>query len=320
MRLFRNWTFALSLGCVVSLVGSAQTLTPPGATAGTGSQQKQSSLFGYAFQQINPTDKDYGSDLSSKGEAFTRATLDDTYFWSNCATLLMLAGVTGFCFFHLRGSDKKERIAAALIAQMWNGRVSDKIEIERRTREYNALVEKHDAVVEQSLSPGAPPAPVRQRRMTVEPRIELQPETMQEIPAERPIPANDSDRRPEILEVVTAASNPVADSPSTKPAPASPKDFIKKAAAKQASTDVPVEAEALVPAQAQEEKVTPSAPATAAQAGNTQESLELARLSQENIRLKSQVDAHRNTERNLKERLTKLQQYREISEKEQPVS
>ena len=48
--------------------------------------------------------------------------------------------------------DKRELIAASLIAQLWNGRVSDRIEIERRTRQFNQLVEAHNAETEGALS------------------------------------------------------------------------------------------------------------------------------------------------------------------------
>jgi hypothetical protein len=48
--------------------------------------------------------------------------------------------------------DKRELIAASLIAQLWNGRVSDRIEIERRTQQFNQLVEAHNAEVEATLS------------------------------------------------------------------------------------------------------------------------------------------------------------------------
>jgi hypothetical protein len=48
--------------------------------------------------------------------------------------------------------DKRELIAASLIAQLWNGRVSDRIEIERRTQQFNQLVEAHNAEAEAALS------------------------------------------------------------------------------------------------------------------------------------------------------------------------
>jgi hypothetical protein len=79
----------------------------------------------------------------------------------------LLIGVTGFFFLHLRSADKKERIAATLIAQMWNGRVSDKIEIERRTERYNALADEHNRLVEKSLCAATP----RRQRETPDRRV-----------------------------------------------------------------------------------------------------------------------------------------------------
>jgi hypothetical protein len=37
------------------------------------------------------------------------------------------------------------------LTELWNGRISDRIEIERRTRQYNELVDLHNAEVERGL-------------------------------------------------------------------------------------------------------------------------------------------------------------------------
>jgi hypothetical protein len=85
--------------------------------------------------------------------------MDDLYFWSNVVALILLSGVTTAFLFHLRAADKKEVTAATLIAQLWNGRVSDRIEIERRTDQYNSLVDEHNAVVERELMARSQPVP-----------------------------------------------------------------------------------------------------------------------------------------------------------------
>ena len=64
--------------------------------------------------------------------ALVENTIDDLYFWSNAVTLLCLAGWS-IVLLQWRAAEKREVIAASLIAQLWNGRVSDRIEIERRT-------------------------------------------------------------------------------------------------------------------------------------------------------------------------------------------
>ena len=73
-------------------------------------------------------------------------------FWSNVVTLLLLSGLVAIVLLQWRAADKREVIAASLIAQLWNGRVSDRIEIERRTQQFNQLVEAHNADVEKNLS------------------------------------------------------------------------------------------------------------------------------------------------------------------------
>jgi hypothetical protein len=113
----------------------------------------------YALGKINPNDTDYGTALDAARDATVEHTLDDLYFWSNVVALILLSGLTTVFLFHLRAADKKEIIAATLIAQLWNGRVSDRVEIERRTEQYNNLVDEHNAVVERELMARSQPAP-----------------------------------------------------------------------------------------------------------------------------------------------------------------
>jgi hypothetical protein len=149
------------LGLAITVAPAfAQTLHQPGSHAGqqTGqlTRRRQQSFTDYALGKINPGNVDVGRAYQEAREQIVHNTIDDLYFWSNCMSLTLLIGVTGFFFLHLRSADKKERIAAALIAQMWNGRVSDKIEIELRTERYNALADEHNRLVERSLSVATP--------------------------------------------------------------------------------------------------------------------------------------------------------------------
>jgi hypothetical protein len=109
----------------------------------------------YALGKVNPNDTDYGASLDAARGTTVAHTMDDLYFWSNVVALILLTGVTTFFFFHLRAADKKEIIAATLIAQLWNGRVSDRTEIERRAEQFNNLVDEHNAVVERELTTNA---------------------------------------------------------------------------------------------------------------------------------------------------------------------
>ena len=121
--------------------------------------RKPQGFADYALGKINPNDTDYGVFLDAARGATVAHTMDDLYFWSNVVALILLSGVTTAFLFHLRAADKKEITAATLIAQLWNGRVSDRIEIERRTDQYNSLVEEHNAVVERELLARSQPAP-----------------------------------------------------------------------------------------------------------------------------------------------------------------
>lgn len=113
---------------------------------------KRQGFFAYALGKINPQNTDYGAAIESSRHSLEEHTIDDLYFWSNVATLALLSGITAVVFLQWRAMDKRELIAASLIAQLWNGRVSDRIEIERRTEQFNHLVATHNADVEQSLA------------------------------------------------------------------------------------------------------------------------------------------------------------------------
>jgi hypothetical protein len=148
------------LGLAIAAPAFAETLSQAGTPAsqhtGQLTRRQQQSFTDYALGRINPGNSDVGRAYQEAREQIVHYTTDDLYFWSNCVSLTLLIGVTGFFFLHLRSADKKERIAATLIAQMWNGRVSDKIEIELRTERYNALADEHNRLVERSLSVATP--------------------------------------------------------------------------------------------------------------------------------------------------------------------
>jgi hypothetical protein len=78
-------------------------------------------------------------------------TIDDLYFWSNAVTLGLLVCSAGIIYFEWRSAVKKEIVAATIIAELWNGRVSDRIEILRRTEQFNQLAERHNAEIESAL-------------------------------------------------------------------------------------------------------------------------------------------------------------------------
>ena len=92
-----------------------------------------------------------GQRSSPSGAPLLTIRFNDLYFWSNVVTLTLLCGLAAIVLLQWRAADKREVIAASLIAQLWNGRVSDRIEIERRTGQYSRLVETHNAEAERTL-------------------------------------------------------------------------------------------------------------------------------------------------------------------------
>lgn len=114
--------------------------------------RKRQGFLDYALDKVNPGNKDYGSSVQADRESVVANTIDDLYFWSNVLTLLLLCASAAAILLQLRSAEKKEVIAASLIAELWNGRVSDRIELERRTAQFNDLVEAHNAEVERALT------------------------------------------------------------------------------------------------------------------------------------------------------------------------
>ena len=130
-----------SLGQTPSVPNSPVTQPP----------QKRQGFFDYALGKINPRDNDYGASMASTRSAMVENSIDDLYFWSNVVTLILLCGLAAIVLLQWRSADKREVIAASLIAQLWNARVSDRIELQRCTEQFNRLVETHNAEVERSL-------------------------------------------------------------------------------------------------------------------------------------------------------------------------
>jgi hypothetical protein len=146
-----RWAAIAILLCCMHGQSLGQTLDRP-TTPTSQSAPKRQGFFDYALGKINPRGIDYGALMESARNAVVQNTIDDLYFWSNVVTLLLLSGLVAVVLLQWRAADKREVIAASLIAQLWNGRVSDKIEIERRTQQFNQLVAAHNADVEKNLS------------------------------------------------------------------------------------------------------------------------------------------------------------------------
>ena len=140
--------FLLFSAIAPAMVAQTQTVQSP--TTGQTLRQRQG-FFDYALGKINPSSTDYGAEMADGRSALVGHTIDDLYFWSNAVTLGLLVCAAGIIYFEWRSAAKKEIVAATIIAELWNGRVSDRIEIVRRTERFNQLVEQHNAEVERTL-------------------------------------------------------------------------------------------------------------------------------------------------------------------------
>jgi hypothetical protein len=127
-----------------------QTPNPP--TTSQHSPRKQEGFLDFVLGKINPNGNDYGMWMQSGRDAVVANTIDDLYFWSNALTLLLLTGAVTVILLQWRSEAKRGVITAALIAELWNGRVSDGMELNRRTEQFNQLVATHNAEVEKALA------------------------------------------------------------------------------------------------------------------------------------------------------------------------
>jgi hypothetical protein len=146
-----RWALIATAFYCVAGPSFGQTPNEPGVQTAQ-SPPKRQGFLDYALGKVNPHDTDYGSKMVSARNAVVGYTIDDLYFWSNVVTLLLLCGLGAIVLLQWRAMDKRELIAASLIAQLWNGRVSDRVEIERRTEQFNGLVETHNAEAERALT------------------------------------------------------------------------------------------------------------------------------------------------------------------------
>ena len=113
---------------------------------------KPRGFFDFILGKINPSGNDYGVWMQSGRDAVVTNTIDDLYFWSNTVTLLLLTGSVTMILLQWKSEAKREVITAALITELLNGRVSDGIEIARRSDQFNQLVATHNAEVEKALA------------------------------------------------------------------------------------------------------------------------------------------------------------------------
>lgn len=139
--------FGIALGA--SSIACAQS---PAPTIAAHSTRRSQGFLDYALGKINPSDKDYGSSAAETRGDMVAYTIQSLYFWSNGVSLLLLTATSTALILVLRTQDKREIIAATLIAQLWNGRVVDRQEIARRTEMHNALVEARNAALTPRVS------------------------------------------------------------------------------------------------------------------------------------------------------------------------
>ncbi len=164
----------------------------------------------YTLAKINPGNKDIGAELQADRTAIVEQSINNLYFWSNAFTLSLLVAATALVFLERRGAWKKDLITATLLTELWNGRISDRTEIERRTAQYNQLADLHNAEVERGLiSRSEPTTPTERMDSKAQRNVNKL--------VEKPGPVLDTSRSP----TTTDAATPAAHAPPVEAGPAS---------------------------------------------------------------------------------------------------
>jgi hypothetical protein len=200
---------ALSAAFAVGQEHSAPASTPHQ----TG--RRSEGFLDYTLGKINPNDKNYGLDAAGLRADAVHDTIDDLYFWSNVVTLSLLATITVIRFLELRSAEKKEVICATLMTQLWNGRVSDLAEIERRTNQYNALVEQNNIEVERSLMSNSQ-APDAGENSSSKIKRTIEKLERRNVPAQSPAPSKPPvERNPQSMGTPSTPLDPIDSSQKT---------------------------------------------------------------------------------------------------------
>jgi hypothetical protein len=153
---------ACVLASILMTVPSACALAQVGSSRQQEASQTRNKAKGfldYTLGKINSEQKDYGSQVKLSRRIMVEETVDKAYFWSNLFSLLLLALVTTLYLLTLRSGDKKELVAATLIAELWNGLVSSREEMERIEKD-NGLILARNRQLEQSLRNSSNAKPV----------------------------------------------------------------------------------------------------------------------------------------------------------------
>lgn len=151
MQLRGSFTIIVYVGlllCVGVALGQNQDASPQNPLR---QSHRQQGLLDYTLGKINPENRDIGAQFQSARTELVEESINNLYFWSNVFTLSLLFTAIALLFLERRAMWKKELIAATLLTELWNGRVSDRIEIEKRTQRYNELVDLHNAEIERGL-------------------------------------------------------------------------------------------------------------------------------------------------------------------------
>ena len=171
--------------------------TPPQNSAHA--PHRQQGFLDYTLDKINPGNRDIGAELQADRTAIVEQSINNLYFWSNVFTLSLLVAATALLFLERRAAWKKELITATLLTELWNGRISDRTEIERRTNEYNQLVDLHNAEVERGLiSRSEATAPTERAESKAQRNVNKL--------AEKPAPIPEADRNPTRTDAATTVA------------------------------------------------------------------------------------------------------------------
>ncbi len=111
------------------------------------------SLVEYTLRQINPSDLDYGSRWEWWRKAFVERTLENQYFWSNTAALVLLACLLLTMVWQRNKQNRRDSATTEVLAQYDHALTRANLHIQELTSKNSALA---NAVVQKREDTGQP--------------------------------------------------------------------------------------------------------------------------------------------------------------------
>jgi hypothetical protein len=103
--------------------------------------KRQESLTDFALKQVNTCDKDYGQQVEDLRRVAIEQSVENMSFWTSSLAVIGLISCFAIILHQNKDRQRREIIAAGLLAQIHNAWVESRARVLGLTAQYNGLVE-----------------------------------------------------------------------------------------------------------------------------------------------------------------------------------